>query len=69
MPLNLAAFATCANMSREAFYCIDNKLATYHELSTSLTLEDAVTLIEFHRVSEHNRQLIEGLKNEFSNGR
>lgn len=67
MPLNEAAFAKCENLSREAYYVLHNKLATYHELSTHLTLEDAVTLIEFHHVSQHNDALIEELKNELSN--
>ena len=56
-------------MSGEAYYCIHHGLATYHELLTELTLEDAVTLIEFHRVSEHNKRLIKELEHELSNSR
>lgn len=66
MPLNTTAFARCANLSNEAYYCLHNKLATYTELDTQLTLEDVFNLIEFNQVSEHNTELMEGLKNELS---
>lgn len=42
-------------------------LASYVDLDQHLTLEDTVNLIEFHCVSEHNKALLEGLKNELSN--
>lgn len=66
MPLNKEAFAQCANLSGEAYYCLHHKLATYAELDTHLTLEDAFNLIEFHRVSTHNDNLLEALKNELA---
>lgn len=66
LPLNQDAFAKCVNLSSEAYYCLHHKLATYAELDTVLTLEDAFNLIEFHRVSTHNDALLEGLKNEFA---
>lgn len=68
MPLNTAAFAKCENMSSEAYYILSNSLATYHELDAHLTLEDAITLIEFHQVSEHNKALLEDLNRELSQG-
>lgn len=67
MPLSQAAFAQCANLSREAYYVLHNNLASYHELSTDLSLEDAFNLIEFHQVSKHNTQLMEALSNELAN--
>ena len=48
---------------------LNHGLATYHELDSHLTLEDAVTLIEFHQVSEHNKALLEELNNELGKGR
>lgn len=69
MPLNEAAFAKCENLSREAYYVLHHGLATYAELASHLTLEDAVTLIEFHQVSSHNKALIKDLENELSNRR
>lgn len=69
LPLNPAAFATTPNLSYEAYYCLANNLASYVELSEKLTLEDAFNLIEFHKVSTHNNQLIEGLKNELARSR
>lgn len=67
MPLNEAAFARCENLSREAYYVLHYGLASYVDLDQHLTLEDTVNLIEFHCVSEHNKALLEGLKNELSN--
>jgi len=69
MPLNQEAFAKCANLSDQAYYVLHNRLATYADLSTHLTLEDAITLAEFHQVSEHNNALLEGLRDEFRNSR
>ncbi len=69
MPLNTEAFAKCANMSEQAYYVLHNGLATYAELSTHLTLEDAVTLIEFHHVSEHNKSLLGELEKELKGQR
>lgn len=69
MPLNTAAFAKCVNLSSEAYYVLHNGLATYHELDSHLTLEDAINLIEFHQVSEHNKALLEELNNELGKGR
>lgn len=64
MPLNEAAFAKCENLSGEAYYILHHKLATYYDLDSHLTLEDALNLIEFHQVSDHNNALIEELRNE-----
>lgn len=69
MPLNTEAFAKCVNLSGQAYYILDNGLASYAELDSHLTLEDAITMIEFHQVSEHNKALIEELRNELSNRR
>lgn len=69
MPLNTEAFARCANLSGQAFYVLDNGLATYAELDSHLTLEDAITMIEFHQVSAHNKALIKELQDELGNGR
>ena len=66
MPLNTEAFAQCTNMSGEAYYVLHHGLATYTDLDTHLTLEDAFNLIEFHRVSSHNTRLMESLKDEFT---
>lgn len=68
MPLNLGAFARCSNMSGQAYSVLENGLATYHELDAHLTLEDAITLIEFHQVSQHNKALLKGLHDELGNG-
>lgn len=69
MPLNQAAFAECANLGSEAYYILHHKLATYSELDQHLTLEDALNLIEFHQVSDHNTALLEELRHELSNRR
>jgi hypothetical protein len=69
MPLNTEAFARCVNLSSQAFYVLDNGLATYAELDSHLTLEDAITMIEFHQVSAHNKALIKELQDELGNGR
>lgn len=69
MPLNTEAFARCVNLSGQAFYVLDNGLASYADLDASLTLEDAITMIEFHQVSQHNKALIKELQDELSNGR
>ncbi|NLC20401.1 MAG: hypothetical protein GX771_00620 [Halomonadaceae bacterium] len=66
VPLNREAFARCENLSGEAYYILHHGLASYHELNTHLTLEDAITMIEFHQVSEHNRQLLDDLQKELS---
>lgn len=42
-------------------------LASYTDLATRLTLEDALTLIEYHQVASYNKQLLDELKNELSN--
>lgn len=67
MPLNMAAFAECANMSREAHYVLSHGLASYVDLKQHLTLEDVINLIESHQVAEHNRSLMEELQRELSN--
>lgn len=64
MPLNTEAFAKCVNLSGEAYYVLENGLATYADLDSHLTLEDALNLIEFHQVSSHNRSLMEELRTE-----
>lgn len=69
MPLNPEAFAKCVNLSAEAYYVLHHELATFYELSTHLTLEDAIEMIEFHQVSEHNKKLLEELNNELGNRR
>lgn len=69
MPLNTEAFARCVNLSGQAFYVLDNGLAAYADLDSHLTLEDAITMIEFHQVSQHNKALIKELQDELSNGR
>lgn len=66
LPINEDAFAQCQNISQTAYFLLNNKLATYTELCTDITLEDAFDLIEFHQVSEHNTALIEQLKRELS---
>jgi hypothetical protein len=67
MPLNTEAFARCVNLSAQAYYVLDNGLATYAELDSHLTLEDAITMIEFHQVSAHNKALIKELQDELGN--
>lgn len=69
MPLNTEAFARCVNLSAQAYYVLDNGLAAYADLDSHLTLEDAITMIEFHQVSAHNKALIKELQDELSNGR
>lgn len=69
MPLNSEAFARCVNLSSQAYFVLENRLATYSELDTHLTLEDAVTMIELHQVSEHNKALMKELESELSNRR
>lgn len=69
MPLNMEAFARCANLSPQAYYLMDNGLASYAELDAQLTLEDAVNLIEFGQVSDHNKALMKELQSELSNRR
>jgi hypothetical protein len=69
MPLNTEAFAKCVNLSAQAYYVLDNGLASYADLDSRLTLEDAITMIEFHQVSGHNKALMEELRNELSNRR
>lgn len=64
MPLNTEAFAKCVNMSGEAYYVIHHDLARYAELDSHLTLEDAINLIEFHQVSQHNKALLAELERE-----
>lgn len=69
MPLNAEAFARCSNLSDQAYFLLHNKLADYASLDSHLTLEDAITMIEFHQVSEHNKALMKELQNELGNGR
>lgn len=69
MPLNMEAFARCANLSEQAYYVLHNGLASYADLDSRLTLEDAVTMIEFHQVSQHNKALLKELENELGNRR
>lgn len=52
------------NLSGEAYYVLHNGLATYADLDRHLTLEDAINLIEFHQVSQHNKGLIAELEKE-----
>lgn len=66
MPLNMEAFARCVNLSPEAYYVLHHGLATYHEIDAHLTHEDVFNLIEFHRVSTHNKGLMEALQRELS---
>lgn len=69
MPLNMEAFARCVNLSEQAYYVLHNGLASYADLDSRLTLEDAVTMIEFHQVSQHNKALLKELENELGNRR
>lgn len=69
MPLNMEAFARCANLSDQAYYVLHNGLASYDDLDSHLTLEDAWTMIEFHQVSQHNKALMKELQNELGNSR
>ncbi|CDH33899.1 hypothetical protein [Xenorhabdus bovienii] len=49
------------NVSSVAYQVITSGYATYSELSTIYSLEDALNLIEVHQVSEYNKRLIEEL--------
>ena len=69
MPLNTEAFARCVNLSPQASYILDHRLADYEALIDRLTLEDALNLIEHHQVSQHNKSLMEELQNELCNRR
>lgn len=69
MPLNTEAFARCVNLSQQACYILEHDLARYEALDTHLTLEDALNLIEHHQVSQHNKSLMEELRNELGNSR
>lgn len=64
IPLNTEAFARCENLSGEAYYVLHNGLASYADLDSRLTLEDALNLIEFHQVSQHNKALMDELQQE-----
>lgn len=69
MPLNMEAFARCSNLSQQAYFVLDNGLASYADLDSSLTLEDAVNLIEFRQVADHNKALLKELQSELGNSR
>lgn len=69
LPLNEERLAKCVNISEVAYYVLSNKLATYSELDTQLTLEDALNLIEIDQVHSHNVQLVEAAQNEYANSR
>ena len=69
MPLNVKAFASCANLSQQALAAIESGRASYAELDSQLTLEDAINIIELDQVINHNQSLMEELRREFSNRR
>jgi hypothetical protein len=41
-------------------------LASYIELDTVLSLEDALNIMEVHQVTEYNKQLVQKYGNEYS---
>ncbi|MDE1479978.1 hypothetical protein KKJ17_14895 [Xenorhabdus bovienii] len=49
------------NVSSVAYQVITSGYATYSELSTIYSLEDALNLIEVHQVSEYNKRLVDEL--------
>ena len=46
-------------MSNLASQIILSRLATYHELSTILGIEDALNILEVYQVDKYNRYVIE----------
>jgi len=63
--LNPAALAKSVNLSEVAFFVLSNELATYSDLDTHLSLEDALNLVEMHQVRTHNQKIIEEFRREF----
>ena len=46
------------------FQALQTGLVSYVELDTVLGLEDALNIIEVHQVAEHNKMLLDELRQE-----
>lgn len=60
--------AQCVNLSQVAYSVLSNGLATYYELDTVLSLEDALNLIEFYQVKQHNEAIMKAAQEERNRG-
>ncbi|WP_144366002.1 hypothetical protein [Snodgrassella communis] len=58
--------ARTVNVSNIASQVIMSRLASYIELDTVLSLEDALNILEVHQVNEYNKQLVQKYGNECS---
>jgi hypothetical protein len=58
--------ARTVNVSNIASQVIMSGLASYIELDTVLSLEDALNILEVHQITEYNKQLVQKYGNECS---
>lgn len=49
----------CVNISSTCFNAIQTGLCTYVELDTVLGLEDALNILEVHRVMQYNKHIVD----------
>ncbi|MDS7935670.1 hypothetical protein RMB03_17385 [Acinetobacter sp. V91_7] len=65
MPLRAGALAETINISTVASAVLKTGLASYCELDTVLSLEDALNIIEADQVAKYNEQIWESIRNEY----
>ena len=59
LPYKDGVLAKPVNVSNIASQVILSGLASYLELDTVLSLEDALNILEVHQVAEYNKQLVQ----------
>ena len=63
MPIREDVLAKPVNVSKVVYQVLQTKMATYVELSTVLSLEDALDILEVDQVAKHNESVFEELRN------
>ena len=63
MPIRDDVLAKPVNVSKVVYQVLQTKMATYVELSTVLSLEDALDILEVDQVAKHNESVFEELRN------
>ena len=63
MPIREDVLAKPVNVSKVVYQVLQTKMATYVELNTVLSLEDALDILEVDQVAKHNESVFEELRN------
>ena len=63
MPIREDVLAKPVNVSKVVYQVLQTKMATYVELNTVLSLEDALDILEVDQVAKYNESVFEELRN------